>query len=210
MDNGCERLTWTVKEIKNGKALLLCDICTLVMPFKKEGSDNSWTNSDVRMWLNTDFYNSAFTSDEALAIIQMKIVTQQFSCEGKHIIFNKPYGKDEITTDRIFISCVGEDCDDGELLVSNKAKTDFIAKNVELGAKNLPMMLWFISSYNENKKYVYGYDTVSKKTVIYVYSPKNHALVRPKIYIDVKQYLEYKKYLSNFNIKVDLLSMKSL
>lgn len=37
---------------------------TADIPFDLEGTDNSWVNSDIRAWLNSNFINQAFTSSE--------------------------------------------------------------------------------------------------------------------------------------------------
>ena len=82
--------------------MLLCDTCIAAMPYNKDNTDNSWTNSNIRNWLNEDFYKSAFSSDEAGIIADVKVVTGRL-IEEEGATSWETYGKDELTTDKIFV-----------------------------------------------------------------------------------------------------------
>lgn len=191
LDNGSEALTWTVHEIEDGKALLLCDTCIAAMPYNKDNTDNSWTNSNIRNWLNEDFYKSAFSSDEAGIIADVKVVTGRL-IEEEGATSWETYGKDELTTDKIFVPDFSQCWQiNNELDVSETAKADFIANNVKWGQDNYQTMFWLRNPYGKSKSYASGYKTESEGGIGYIFYPKMYAFVRPAMYIDVSLYSDF-------------------
>ena len=78
-----EAIKWRVLEKKDGELFLLSDQSLDSIQFNEDyekrnpqtgKKDFSWANSDLREWLNDDFYNAAFTSDEK-ADISLSTVT---------------------------------------------------------------------------------------------------------------------------------------
>ena len=68
-----EPIKWRVLEKKDGELFLLADQSLESIQFNEDHikmnpdtgeMDLSWANSDIRKWLNDDFYNIAFNSDE--------------------------------------------------------------------------------------------------------------------------------------------------
>lgn len=193
VSNGNEGLKWTVHKIKDGKALLLCDTCIEAMPYNNEDSDNSWTNSDIRNWLNGEFYNSAFSDGEKSIIVETEISTGRLSDAEGHTI-GETYGEDEITTDKVFVPDLKEFwMVTEELIVSEKAKVSFVSNNTYWGQDNYHTMFWIRCPYGEENNYACGYDTEGKQSMIYIFSPKMYAMVRPAIWIDLKSYAKYKE-----------------
>ncbi|MCQ2496729.1 MAG: DUF6273 domain-containing protein [Lachnospiraceae bacterium] len=73
-DNGAEPIEWLVIR-KQGEYLLLLSKKGLdAKPFSYFKKDVSWENSDLRSWLNTDFYYTAFNDEEkehvGLAVVE--------------------------------------------------------------------------------------------------------------------------------------------
>lgn len=191
LNNGNEKLTWTVHEIEDGKALLLCDTCIAAMPYNKDISENSWTNSDIRNWLNAEFYKLAFSSDEAGIIEEVQVVTSRLTDEEGNTAW-ETYGEDELTMDKIFVPDFSQYWQiNTELDVSETAKADFIANNVKWGQDNYQTMFWLRNPYGESKSYASGYNTESEGGMGYIFYPKMYALVRPAMYIDVSLYSDY-------------------
>lgn len=191
LDNGSEALTWTVHEIEDGKALLLCDTCIAAMPYNKDNTDNSWTNSNIRNWLNEDFYKSAFSSDEAGIVADVKVVTGRL-IEEEGATSWETYGKDELTTDKIFVPDFSQYWKlKNELDVSEVAKADFMVNNIKWGQENYQTMFWLRNPYGESKSYATGYNTENEDPMGYVFYPKKYAFVRPAMYIDVSLYSNY-------------------
>lgn len=72
-----ERIKWRVLEEKNGELFLMADQSLESIQYNQEVNktnpetgelDLTWANSDLREWLNDDFYNEAFNSNEKAAI----------------------------------------------------------------------------------------------------------------------------------------------
>lgn len=68
IENGSEPLTWIVLGTNGDNIILLSEYIIEKMPF---GSNHYWESSDVREWLNNDFLNQAFSSDEKSMIQKM-------------------------------------------------------------------------------------------------------------------------------------------
>ena len=66
-----DNLEWYICDYdeKENKALLLSRYIVKDMKYLAGTSDNSWEKSDINRWLNTEFYNSAFSDDEAARIM---------------------------------------------------------------------------------------------------------------------------------------------
>ncbi|MCR5522775.1 MAG: InlB B-repeat-containing protein [Clostridia bacterium] len=63
-----EPLVWNVIDKDNG--IILCDRVIDAQPFNEVGLDNNYLNSELRQFLNDEFYNSAFTSGEKEYIVR--------------------------------------------------------------------------------------------------------------------------------------------
>ena len=61
--------TWTRIGALQGHDLYLCDDVVREMAFNSNGRDNRWENSDVRRWLNNNFYNK-LSDDEKEIIVK--------------------------------------------------------------------------------------------------------------------------------------------
>ena len=59
-----EPIEWIVLEKDDNKALLLCKKVIESHSYNDELVDVTWKDSAVRYWLNTDFYDEAFTDEE--------------------------------------------------------------------------------------------------------------------------------------------------
>ncbi|MCM1546491.1 MAG: DUF6273 domain-containing protein [Clostridiales bacterium] len=64
-----EPIEWLVLKTNNNKALLLSDKILHVMPFASNTDD--FEKSEVRRWLNGQFYNSAFTDEEKARMVNI-------------------------------------------------------------------------------------------------------------------------------------------
>lgn len=165
--NGAEAIEWVILYQDVGKALVLSDRIIDFNCFKKAEKDVKFTrslyrDSDLRIYLNDDFYNNAFTDKEKTVILKSKITT--------------PYIEDYTvlsyeTEDNVFPLSV----DDVSRYVTRKGTllygvpSDYIAdkykskisevKGVEGVEK---AMSWWLrdmgSSSSKNAAYVAGYD----------------------------------------------------
>ena len=70
--NGLDNITWLVIDENDSGILVISKYCIA----QQEPRDvyKTWENSDTREWLNGEFYNNAFTSDEKGKIITSTVV----------------------------------------------------------------------------------------------------------------------------------------
>ena len=69
LDNGAEPIEWIVIADAEDRLLLLSDKVLDQKRFNEQYGETSWETSDLRKWLNEDFYNAAF-NDEEKSIIE--------------------------------------------------------------------------------------------------------------------------------------------
>ncbi len=104
MSNGPEAIEWIVLKEEDGKMLLLSRyvLDTPDWPFGwKSGAKNrEWENSYWRVWLNKNFYDKAFSSEEKQRIVETEIKN----------LGNKEYGIEggPTTRDKIFLLSMEE------------------------------------------------------------------------------------------------------
>lgn len=66
--NGKEDIAWLVLEVKDGKALVVSKYALDCKQYNTSSTNVTWETCTLRKWLNTDFINSAFSSDEKTKI----------------------------------------------------------------------------------------------------------------------------------------------
>ncbi|WP_274968859.1 DUF6273 domain-containing protein [Succinimonas amylolytica] len=93
-------IEWVVAEIKEGELLLLSRYALDCKQYHHERVDVTWEKCDLRKWLNNDFLNLAFTSEE-LKKIKVSSLTNEDNPEYKTRGGN-------YTQDRIFCLSVAE------------------------------------------------------------------------------------------------------
>jgi len=64
-------IEWLILSVTEDKALLLSLESLEVMPYHNTYADVTWETSDIRMWLNTTFYEEAFTLAERNWILEV-------------------------------------------------------------------------------------------------------------------------------------------
>ncbi len=100
LSNEKERIEWIVLAKENGKALLISKYCLDYQLYHKVDTNITWENCSSRNWLNSTFYNSAFSQKEKDLIIN-SYLTNHDSVYG-----NVDGGND--TYDRVFLLSVDE------------------------------------------------------------------------------------------------------
>lgn len=91
-----EPIKWRILSITNGKALILCDSIIANRRYRK--SNNNYKISEIRAWLNNEFYNTTF-SELQKRLIQITEVDNSSYTTG---FANNPHAC-ENTNDRIFL-----------------------------------------------------------------------------------------------------------
>lgn len=65
-------IEWRIINELDGGILLITEKIIEAKAFNDEIKDTNWENSDIRKWLNTDFYCVSFSSEEKSKIISIK------------------------------------------------------------------------------------------------------------------------------------------
>ena len=98
--NGEELIEWIVLAKENGKALLISKYCLDYQLYHNVDTAITWENSSSRNWLNTTFYNSAFSQREK-GLIAESYLTNHDSAYGNIDGGNNTY-------DQVFLLSVNE------------------------------------------------------------------------------------------------------
>lgn len=69
-NNGKESLEWIVLDTKDNLALVVSRYIVDCQPYNEGYKGCTWENSSIRNWLNTDFYNTAFSQQEQERIVR--------------------------------------------------------------------------------------------------------------------------------------------
>lgn len=63
-----EPIEWVVLSRSGNTCIVVTRDVVTTMPYAADGTFTSWADSDIRVWLNTDFYTNCFTDDERARI----------------------------------------------------------------------------------------------------------------------------------------------
>ena len=99
-DGGVKPIEWTVMKTEKNKVLLLSKYVLDAQTYKKEDTAVTWETSDIRRWLNSDFYTTAFNDIEQSEIANTLVKTEN----------NSEYGTSggNDTEDKVFILSLEE------------------------------------------------------------------------------------------------------
>ena len=121
--DGTEKpIEWIVMKNEGNQILLLSKYVLDAKPYNKEWEDVTWETSDIRQWLNNEFYTTAFNKAEK-AKIQTSLIKNEDNSE-----YGTNGGND--TEDKVFLLSEKE----AETLFSNKEER--IAKATEYAQKS--------------------------------------------------------------------------
>jgi len=106
---------WLVLDVQDGRALILSALLLDRRAYHGHNVPTTWETSDLRGWLNNEFYNSRFTDDERARIVETTVI-------NGYNRFGRPGGND--TVDKIFLLSLDEVAryfgDSGDLIYSNE------------------------------------------------------------------------------------------
>ncbi|MCR5720464.1 MAG: DUF4214 domain-containing protein, partial [Lachnospiraceae bacterium] len=101
---GLEPIEWEVLAEEDGKLLLLSKYAFHNMEFYHNNWDEvTWENSDVRKWLNGEFYETSFTDEERELIPLVKLDNNEAPIDEKMVV-----NKTNDTEDHVFCLSVSE------------------------------------------------------------------------------------------------------
>ena len=160
-----EPIKWRVLTSNyNGKTLLFSETALDVIPYDANSAEgttdysNKYDTSDIRKFLNKDFFNKAFSKEEKAAILDTMVDNSQSSTIGK--------GQNEIensdicenTTDKIFLLSLKE------ITTKEYGFNEFNKDDIELSSKK----------NNESRKIPASDYTIATGTYLEKVEPHNH------------------------------------
>ena len=162
---GNEEILWDVIDEKDGSLLLISHYVIEEVAFTTEKSNPGWGKSYVRVWLNNDFYNDAFTEEEKEKIILSTIdnpsSVEMFEMCGKTALDREW----EDTEDYIFLLSWEEAFDYYDIKLVENADAEEKHQKSELfysaNAVAMPSPYLAEKKYEQNLEYrkENGYDT---------------------------------------------------
>lgn len=72
--NGKEPLKWTVLDVQGDKALLIAHDLIDYIPYHERRTDITWEDCSLRKWMNKDFYETAFSTQEQSRILTTHLI----------------------------------------------------------------------------------------------------------------------------------------
>lgn len=183
LDNGAEDIEWRVLDRHNDKLFVVSKYALDCIEYNANRNPDSWKDTDLRGWLNSDFYKKSFTKDEQKNISTTYIYSDEGSTLGL---------KDTVVTDKVFIL---NDYEQDTYFSSNKDRiaiaTDYAIANGVKANKKKQAIWWLRSHCFENyigAVYENGYADGEKGGK---YNDK--FAVRPAMWIDTKAMAENSK-----------------
>lgn len=132
---------WRVLDVQDGKILILSDKILTTRAYHPSGGQISWEESDIRAYLNGEFYETTFSDEEKVRIIESAIENKSNTKYGT--------GAGNNTTDRVFLLSAKE----VENYIPESA--DRIARHVETGE----IILWWLRTPGKGKEYAVDVNT---------------------------------------------------
>lgn len=177
--NGKEGVEWLVLEVKDGKALVVSKYALDCKQYNTSNTIVTWETCALRKWLNTDFINSAFSSDE-----KTKIPTVTVSADK-----NPDYSANpgNATQDQVFLLSITEA---NKYFNSTGARqcepTDYAVANGAWESDSGNFCWWWLRSpgvTQNSAAHVSGGGIVSSAGYDVDY---NNGAVRPAMWISIK------------------------
>ena len=182
-DNGPEPIQWIVLEEQEGKRLLYAKDLLDKHRYNETYGSITWAESDLRAWLNNEFFQAAFTEEEQAAILLIDVDNSAAQCHPK---YQATGGAD--TQDKVFLISYAEAAKYFEDNESRRAApTDYaIAQGVkannyyEIDGRKCGM--WWLRSPGE-KQYRVSMSYFSG-ILNYSYATKDVVGIRPMLWVD--------------------------
>ena len=168
-------IEWTVVKTEKNKMLLLSKYVLDAQPYNKEKKVVTWQTSDIRRWLNSDFYTTAFNNIEQKKIADTLVKTEN----------NSEYGTDggNDTKDKVFLLSIEEV--KSLFMNGRRAKPTKYAKDAGCWVEEGYYSLWWLRSpgyYGNCAVEVYGDGWINDKGSYVCSSDEG---VRPALWLNL-------------------------
>ncbi len=91
-----EPLQWIILDAGQDKALLLSKFCLTEMQYADQKRRCFWKKSNLRSWLNGEFYRAAFSDEERTRILKTDVSNQAEECRDEYVALSAPSTEDYI------------------------------------------------------------------------------------------------------------------
>ncbi|MBR6027843.1 MAG: hypothetical protein IKP40_02045 [Clostridia bacterium] len=180
LDNGPEDIEWMVLDVKGSRALLLSVWGLLNRPYNTVPGELTWAECSLRVWLNEDFLDAAFTKPERRAILNTRIDNSQKQC--------KPDWKSvggENTRDRVFLLSAAEvETYFGDLDTRKVWPTKYALAGGARVYNNDRAGWWWLRSPGVDQQRAAMVNVVGETSMNYVRVP--YGCARPAIWVNLK------------------------
>lgn len=177
--NGAEPIEWYVLYVKDDQALLLSKYALFNGTYNVSWASTTWDKCTLREWLNDDFYESVFSSDEQKAIVTASVTAE------KNPVYRTSAGYD--TEDNVFILSISE----AKYFLKEKRMlegipTEYAAANGTRVSRDGTCWYWLRNPGEDRTKaaYVTTNVTINEKGGKLNYSD---GAVRPAIWVDLSK-----------------------
>lgn len=86
-------IEWKVLDTQKGKALLIADLLLDSQPYDTASGKTTWKDCTLRYWLNTEFWDTAFTTAEQARILVTNVISEKSDITEDHLFL---LSKDEV------------------------------------------------------------------------------------------------------------------
>lgn len=174
-----EPLKWVVLDVTPNSYLVITKECIMGKNFNEEQNNTDWEQCSLRKWLNNDFYNLAFSSEEQKYIINTEITNE----DGFFSIGMKP-NKLSNTNDRIFILSVNE----ARILFKNdESRQAKVTKYAAETGADFDYIegrgRWWLRTTNKNLNFAYAILFLGRVSEFPFYVNDGDGAIRPVMYI---------------------------
>lgn len=198
LENGAEELSWLVLSVSDGQALVICQMCVDVRPYREDGSGNLWMNSTIRGWLNQDFVNSVFSAGEQSVIYETQLTTKPAYVDENKFVHRYEDSDAEITVDRIFLPEMNDDrtwAKEPKISEYAKDKLSSLCPYDEDDQRTTQWLeshtaFWIRNPLDDGHNLAWSYNIEEARGVYRRGVPDSEVLVCPSMYIGIDAYLK--------------------
>ena len=123
--NGKEDVEWLVLEVKDGKALVISKYALDRKQYNTSYMNATWETCTLRKWLNNDFINSAFSTDEKAKIFKVTVSADknpEFSTNPGNATQDQAFLLSITEANKYFSSDSARQCKPTDYAVANGAR----------------------------------------------------------------------------------------
>lgn len=173
--NGPESIEWQVIDVKDDKALIVSNSVLDCKRFNEDDGNTNWSDSSLRKWLNSDFYDNAFSDEEkrsiALTEVCNKGTYEGYDESGNWLLCNTKANLDTViaespdhenTLDNLFLLSIDEvnqffaKKEDRKAFLSDYGTEAFIKLGIEQAKEHNNVNEDTVRTYYENSAELYG------------------------------------------------------